>query len=325
MLGSLADGQGQGVVGDAVKSGVTGVGEWMDAFVRFTRPHTMIGTAISITSVSLLAVNAQADVSGRMVAGLVQALFPALLMNIYIVGLNQLFDIDIDRVNKPYLPLASGDFSVPTGIAIVTVSAVLSLSLGLMSGSAPLLATLLVSMLLGTAYSIDLPFLRWKRFPVLAASCILAVRAVLVQMGFYTHMQLSVLQQPLLLSQPLVFATAFMCIFSIVIALFKDIPDVAGDRVFGIRSLSVRVGQKKVYWFCVSILLASYAAATAVSFSSTVMWSKVLSVATHAAAAFALWRVASSADLSKQDDLTSVYMFVWKLFYAEYLFLPLLR
>ena len=43
------------------------------------------------------------------------ALVPSLLINIYIVGLNQLHDVEIDRVNKPYLPLASGDLSVGAG------------------------------------------------------------------------------------------------------------------------------------------------------------------------------------------------------------------
>ena len=46
------------------------------------------------------------------------------------------------------------------------------------SGSPPLLATLAGSLLLGIAYSTDLPLLRWKRSPVLAAACILAVRCV---------------------------------------------------------------------------------------------------------------------------------------------------
>ena len=54
-----------------------------------------------------------------------QALIPALLMNVYIVGLNQIYDIDIDKVNKPYLPLASGEFSFITGIALVTICAAL--------------------------------------------------------------------------------------------------------------------------------------------------------------------------------------------------------
>lgn len=47
---------------------------------------------------------------------------------------------------------------------------------------------ILSSQMLGFLYSADLPWLRWKRSPVLAAACILAVRAVLVQLGFYYHM-----------------------------------------------------------------------------------------------------------------------------------------
>lgn len=49
-----------------------------------------------------------------------QALFPALLMNICIVGLNQIFDVPIDRINKPYLPLASGEFSMRMGKSLVS-------------------------------------------------------------------------------------------------------------------------------------------------------------------------------------------------------------
>lgn len=51
-----------------------------------------------------------------------------------------------------------------------------TLPLAAASGSLPLLATLAGSLLLGIAYSTDLPLLRWKRSPVLAAACILAVR-----------------------------------------------------------------------------------------------------------------------------------------------------
>lgn len=50
---------------------------------------------------------------------------PSVLMNIYVVGLNQLFDVEIDKVNKPYLPLASGKFSMATGIIIVSASLLL--------------------------------------------------------------------------------------------------------------------------------------------------------------------------------------------------------
>ena len=99
-------------------------------------------------------------------------------MNICIVGMNQIFDVDIDKVNKPYLPLASGDWSLNTGISVAVSTGLVAVLLGLYIGSAPLLATLVGSLLLGIAYSVDLPFLRWKKYPVLAMGCILSVRYV---------------------------------------------------------------------------------------------------------------------------------------------------
>jgi len=62
--------------------------------------------------------------------------------------------------------------------------------------------------------------------------CVRRARAVMVQLGFYGHMKLALGAQNAALapSRPLLFAVAFMLVFSAVIALFKDIPDVAGDR-----------------------------------------------------------------------------------------------
>ena len=61
-------------------------------------------------------------------------------------------------------------------IAQVVGTGALALALGIFSGSGPLLATLVGSLVLGIAYSTDLPFLRWKQHPILAAGCILSVR-----------------------------------------------------------------------------------------------------------------------------------------------------
>jgi hypothetical protein len=100
----------------------TGV-NWFSAFWRFTRPHTIIGSALGVTSVSLLAMESVSDLNLKFVLGLLKAVIPALCMNVYIVGLNQLYDIEIDKVNKPNLPLASGEFSVAAGVALVTTFA----------------------------------------------------------------------------------------------------------------------------------------------------------------------------------------------------------
>eukprot|EP00877_Chromochloris_zofingiensis_P008438 jgi/Chrzof1/3848/Cz13g11020.t1 len=258
-------------------------------------------------------------------AGILQALVPALLMNISIVGLNQVFDVEIDKVNKPYLPLASGELSLQTGIAIVVATAVMSLVLGYMSGSAPLMWTLVVSLVLGIVYSMDLPFMRWKRFPVLAAACILAVRAVVVQLGFFYHMKLALGTAQITLTRPLVFIMGFMLLFSIVIALFKDIPDVKGDEQADVRTFSVQFGVRRIFWSCITFLLAAYAGGFLFGLSSPVAWSRWVVCAGHLIGGAYLLSASRNVNLLRKQELTKHYMLVWKLFYAEYLLVPFLR
>ena len=50
------------------------------------------------------------------------------------------------------------------------------------------------------------------------------------------------MQSPCATLHRYIFASCFMCFFSVVIAFFKDIPDVKGDRLAAIQTLSVRNG-----------------------------------------------------------------------------------
>lgn len=63
-------------------------------------------------------------------------------------------------------------------------------------------------------------------------------RAIMVQLGFYFHMQQALGGSRIALTWPLLFAVCFMLVFSIVIALFKDIPDVKGDSQVRLRPFS---------------------------------------------------------------------------------------
>ena len=67
---------------------------------RFTRPHTIIGSAIAIPSIFLLAAPTyQNFFTIRSLASLLYAVIPALFMNLYITGLNQMTDVEIDKIN----------------------------------------------------------------------------------------------------------------------------------------------------------------------------------------------------------------------------------
>ena len=155
---------------------------------RFSRPHTMIGSALCIPALTLYAMPVGTLLTTSAVMGALYALPAALLMNLYITGLNQLLDIDIDKVNKPMLPLAAGELTPLAGSVIVGASLGGALALGWwhpVFSTPALRATLLGSALLGTLYSA--PPVRLKRFPLLASVCIMAVRGALINWGFFTH------------------------------------------------------------------------------------------------------------------------------------------
>jgi homogentisate phytyltransferase/homogentisate geranylgeranyltransferase len=153
------------------------------------------------------------------------------------------------------------------------------------------------------------------------------VLAVLVQFGFFFHMREMVRKAGMdaleTNTNGLFFATAFMFVFSIVIALFKDIPDVRGDRMNKMNTLSVRLGTKKVFWTCIGLLQVAYASSIAYSLTYLQGWLCLGSVALHGLVATLIALRALRTDLSSPDTLYGCYMDVWKAFYFEYLLIPL--
>ena len=68
----------------------------------------------------MIAVDALPGVGlGDGLGDLAWTLLAGLCVNVYIVGVNQLEDVEIDRVNKPFLPLAAGDLSRATARRVV--------------------------------------------------------------------------------------------------------------------------------------------------------------------------------------------------------------
>ena len=55
-------------------------------------------------------------------------------MNVFIVGVNQITDVEIDRVNKPELPIAAGDLSPAAARRIVARAVVIPVVLALTQG-----------------------------------------------------------------------------------------------------------------------------------------------------------------------------------------------
>ncbi|MDX2256218.1 MAG: homogentisate phytyltransferase [Pseudanabaenaceae cyanobacterium bins.39] len=343
--------------------------DWLRSLWAFARPHTIIGTSLSVFSLGIMAVvftanvdlgkiwfgdgntsgNVNLDILGVVLWSIVAALIPSICANVYIVGLNQLTDIEIDRINKPNLPLAAGKFSRSQGQTIVTVLGLAALLLTLMQGWF-LFCTVGISMLIGTAYS--LPPLRLKRFPFWAAMCIFGVRGVVVNLGFYLHFEhyfdrsleqnfmldaassrdlnllnlnFSSLWQNLPTIPPEIWAlTAFVILFALAIALFKDIPDLDGDRQFQIRTLTVRLGTTYVFRLSMLVLSISYGLLIGLAILGILPHVETnLVIGTHLGLLAMTWWYGLRVDLQSKEQISQFYQFIWKLFFLEYLLFPI--
>ncbi len=161
----------------------------------------------------------------------------------------------------------------------------------------------------------------------------------------------------------LLFVSGFMCVFSIVIAFFKDIPDVKGDRQSSIPTLSVRLGvccalprvlalrfsdaravtgayhaervrddaARRICRVCAGLprpctrALTPARARSAIAFGalSASMWCRVVLVGTHTLLASRLLHTARTCDPGDAKSTYAAYMQLWQLFYAEYALIPL--
>lgn len=292
---------------------------WLYAFWKFCRPHTVIGTSLSVLGLYLLAVHQQGQQLSATnplpgPGSLLLALLACLAGNIYIVGLNQLTDVAIDQINKPHLPLASGEFSRQQGWTIVGFMGLLALTLAVLGGSF-LLATVGVSLAIGTAYS--LPPIRLKRFPFWASLCILTVRGAIVNLGLFLHFTQGG-------SVPLtVWAlTGFILVFTFAIAIFKDIPDAEGDRRYHITTLTLKLGQRSVFNLSRWVLSGCYLGMVLVA-----LWLPGVNgalVVVHLLLLGGLWWRSQQVNLADRAAIARFYQFIWKLFFLEYLLFPVI-
>jgi homogentisate phytyltransferase/homogentisate geranylgeranyltransferase len=278
---------------------------------RFSRPHTLIGTFVSATGLYLIAVDA---LPGSGIDQLLWVMVAGTGVNVAIVGVNQITDIEIDRINKPHLPLAAGDLSVEAAWRIVAVAAVVPLVLALSQGA---LETVAVAgaLVVGCAYS--LPPVRLKRWPIAAALCISGVRSAVVNLGMYGHFSL-VFGGALTIAPSVWALTAFVLPFSFAIAVLKDVPDIQGDRHYRIATFTVRLGPRRAARLGLAALTLAYAGMIVLGPLLVDDAQPLVLVAGHAGALALLLVWARRADPADSAAFTAFYMRVWVLFFVEY-------
>lgn len=291
----------------------------LSALVRFSRPHTIIATTIQVVALFLIAGGSQVFAAAS-IGPVLLTLVTCLALNIYVVGLNQLTDIEIDRINKPYLPLASREMSTRQGWWVVGLCAIGALIGGGVAGPY-LFGTVVLIMLIGTLYS--LPPLRLKRYSLWAAISIALARGVIANLGVGLHFNevfggLDGFSLPTLLVM-----AAFFFGFGLVIAIYKDIPDLMGDQLYGIQSFTVKMGPRRAFDLGRVILTLGYAGIIMVALTQLPQTNGIVLLVTQLIALALFWLVSGRVDPARQSSITRFYLFLWGLFYAQYIVMSL--
>ncbi|XP_058204796.1 homogentisate solanesyltransferase, chloroplastic isoform X1 [Rhododendron vialii] len=300
------------------------VSEFKNAFWRFLRPHTIRGTALGSTSLVARALIENPNlIRWSLLFKAFSGLLALICGNGYIVGINQIYDIGIDKVNKPYLPIAAGDLSVQSAWFLVLLFAVTGLlTVGVNFG--PFITSLYcLGLFLGTIYSVP-PF-RMKRFPVVAFLIIATVRGFLLNFGVY-YATRAALGLTFEWSFPVAFITTFVTMFALVIAITKDLPDVEGDRKFQISTLATKLGVRNISFLGSGLLLLNYVGALLAAIFIPQAFRRSLMIPAHTILASSLIFQAWLLEKSNytKEAISGFYRFIWNLFYAEYIMFPFL-
>ncbi len=293
---------------------------WVSSLWKFSRPHTIIGTSLSVLALYLISLATNnSNFYGLNLEPILIAWLVCLCGNVYIVGLNQLTDVEIDRINKPHLPLASGEFSLAQGRWIIGITGFFAIAVSALSGKW-LFATVAISLLLGTVYS--LPPIRLKQFPFLAAFCILSVRGIVVNLGLFLHFSRQFQVQEVITSN-IWTLTLFILLFTIAIAIFKDVPDLEGDQKYNIATFTLILGKSTVFNISRSVITLCYLG----MIGAGIFWLNSINagffVSYHLVLLALLWWRSREVDLEEKSEIASFYQFIWKLFFLEYLLFPL--
>lgn len=284
---------------------------------KFSRPHTMTGSMISIYTLFVLICG---NHGSSCLTYLLLALLVGITCNIFIVGINQIADVPIDRINKPYLPIPSAELNIQQARVIVFTA--LGISLGVALYVSPYLFFIIVmAASIGWAYS--MPPFYLKQHHLTAALAITFVRAILLNAGGFLVFNYLV-NHSLVMPKDVQLLTLFIIAFSIVIAWFKDLPDIEGDKKYNIRTFAILYSPRAAlitghllvgaaYLFTIGMKYLDFTRSAIPPFETKVLlYGHVLLLGLFILNAF-------SIKLADHRSVEKFYTRFWWFFFAEYI------
>jgi len=292
------------------------------ALYKFSRPHTIRGSILaSIAGTTRALIDTPGAIANAnwsvMLPRALIGMISLLLGNVFIVGINQIYDKEIDEMNKPFLPVASGEMTKKAAWISVVSAGVIGPILVKNFFPALLFKLYCFGIFLGGIYSV--PPIRTKKNPFLAGMTIATVRGFLLNFGVYYAVKDAV-GAPFGWSPKVAFIARFMTAFATVIAVTKDLPDLEGDKAYKIDTLATRFGVKRIAQGATSCLLVNYVHAilTGLLTKSTNTFRMIPMIGGHLALASMLIFRYKQLNPESMDSVKTYYKHIWDLFYLEY-------
>jgi len=210
----------------------------------FARPFTLIAPALGFASAAATAIGAHPRETwswGLLGPPVIGAIMAAVL-NIASNGLNQIYDFEIDRINKPKRPLPSGRLSMGGAWAVTIASFAIAFVLAWFvapGGRHECFWMVVAAAVITTLYSVP-PF-RTKRLGIWANVTIAVPRGVLLKVAGWSSVKTAMGFEPWFLG-------AIFGLFLLGATTTKDFADMDGDRRGGCRTLPIQFGVTKAAW-----------------------------------------------------------------------------
>ncbi len=207
---------------------------------EFSRPFTLLPPALGMLSGSVTAIGAAPSAALTLSLGLAVFLgtLMAAVLNAASNTLNQITDLEVDRVNKPHRALPSRRIGIREARNLTVALFLVALLLGALVSLATFLLAAAAAVLT-TIYSV--PPARTKARGIWANITIAIPRGVLLKVAGWSCVK------PVLAVEPWFIGMIFG-LFLLGASSTKDFADMEGDRAGGCRTLPILYGVRNAAW-----------------------------------------------------------------------------
>ncbi|HVL67244.1 MAG TPA: UbiA family prenyltransferase [Vicinamibacterales bacterium] len=213
-------------------------------WVELSRPFTLVAPALGVVSGAITAAGADPrdPWTPELLAYTSMGALMAMVLNAGNNALNQIYDLEIDRVNKPQRPLTSGRLGLRDAWAFTAFAYVVALILAWFvapGGRRECFWIVVVATVFTFIYSC--PPLRTKQRGIWANVTIAIPRGVLLKVAGWSCVKTIWGVEPW-------FIGAIFGLFLLGASTTKDFADMEGDARGGCRTLPIRYGVNRAAW-----------------------------------------------------------------------------